>query len=45
MRFAKMMIVAFVTVLFASTALASTAEVDIFPQESTAIVDSYTAYE
>jgi len=39
------MIIAFVTVLFASTALASTAEVDIFPQESTAVVDSYTAYE
>lgn len=45
MRFGKIMIAVFVTVLFASTALGSSAEVDIFPQESTAIVDSYTAYE
>ena len=45
MRFAKMMIALSVTVLFASTALASTAELDMFPQESTAIVDDYTAYE
>ncbi len=45
MRFDKMVFVALISLAFASTAAASPAELDIFPQQSTAVVDSYTAYE
>lgn len=41
----KITIVVFGLLVMASTAAASPAELDIFPQESTAVVDSYTSYE
>lgn len=45
MRFEKLVFVVFVGLAFASSASASPAELNIFPQQSTAVVDSYTAYE
>ncbi|WP_414837856.1 hypothetical protein ACK3SF_00420 [Candidatus Nanosalina sp. VS9-1] len=45
MRFDKLVVATFLIVMATGVATASTAELDIFPKESSTMVDSFTSYE